>query len=63
MIINVYSSHDSELQAAARLVGANLLFRGENTYRVTVYADGYKVGETREHMSFREWVNWLRSLL
>jgi len=62
MLINAYGGLESSLWPAADIVGANLCFRGENEYRVTVYVDGYKVGETREHRSSREWVRWLRSL-
>lgn len=35
--------------------GGNPSFRGEETYRVTVYVDGHKVGETHRHRSSREW--------
>ena len=62
MLINVYGETESSLWSAADIVGANLFFRGEDGYRVTVYVDGYKVGETREHRSSREWVKWLRDL-
>lgn len=62
MLINVYGSKETSLWLAADIVDANLFFRGEETYRVTVYVDGYKVGETRRHRSSREWVRWLRSL-
>lgn len=62
MLINAYGEKESPLWLAASIVGANLCFRGENEYRVTVYVDGYKVGETREHKSSREWVRWLKSL-
>ena len=62
MLINVYGGNDDAVRIAADIAGANLFFRWEETYRVTVYVDGYKVGETRKHMTSREWVNWLRSL-
>lgn len=62
MLINAYGEKESTLWPAAGIVGASLCFRGESEYRVTVYVDGYKVGETREHKSSREWVRWLRSL-
>lgn len=62
MLINAYGDQESSLWAAADIVGADLVFRGGETYRVTVYVAGYIVGETREHMNSREWVNWLRSL-
>lgn len=62
MLINAYGDAGNALWAAADIVGANLFFRGENEYRVTVYVDGCKVGETRKHRSSREWVRWLRSL-
>lgn len=62
MLINAYGGVEGALQTAADLVGADSVFRGEETYRVTVYVGGYNVGETRRHMSSREWVRWLRSL-
>lgn len=62
MLINAYGDAENALWVAADIIGANLFFRGENKYRVTVYVDGYKVGETHEHRDSREWVRWLRSL-
>lgn len=62
MLINVYGGKDNTVRITADLVGVQLVFRGKDTYRVTVYTSGYKVGETRERRSFREWVNWFRSL-
>jgi len=62
MLINAYGGVEDALWAAAELVGADLVFRGEESYRVTVYVGGYKMGETCQHMSSREWVRWLRCL-
>ena len=62
MLINVYGENDVTLWPAADLVGAELCFRGGDTYRVTVYRGGYQIGETCEKRYFREWVKWLRSL-
>ena len=56
MLINAYGGVEDALWTAADLVGADLIFRGEENYRVTVYAGGYRVGETCRHMSSREWV-------
>lgn len=51
MLINAYGGVEDALWVAADLVGADLVFRGEENYRVTVYVGGYKVGETCRHMS------------
>ena len=61
MLINAYGDHETSLHVAASIIGADLVFRGGETYRVTVYVGGYNVGETREHKSSREWVRWLRN--
>ena len=62
MLIDVYGEHDTTLWAAADLVGAELVFRDGEDYKVAVYQDGYLIGETREKQSSREWLNWFRSL-
>lgn len=62
MLINAHGDHELSLWSAADIVGADLYFRGGDTYLVTVYVGGYKVGETRKHRSSREWVEWIRSL-
>lgn len=62
MIINVYGKVPSGLWAASYTEGANLLFSGGETYRVTVYAGGHKVVETYQHRSVREWVKCLNGL-
>ena len=62
MLINAHGSREDSLWTAADVVGADLVFRGGTEYKVTVCVGGYEVGETREHLSSREWVSWLRSL-
>lgn len=62
MLVNVYGEDDSALLPAVYLLGIELIFRGGDTYRVTVYRDGYRVGDTCEKRDSREWVKWLRSL-
>lgn len=62
MLVNVYGEDDSALLPAVYLLGIELIFIEGGTYRVTVYKDGYKVGDTCEKRSSREWVKWLRSL-
>lgn len=46
MLTNAYGGVEDALWTVAGLVGADLVFRGEESYRVTVYVGGYKVGET-----------------
>lgn len=46
MPINAYWGVEDALWAAADLVGADLAFSGEESYGVTVFVGGYKVGET-----------------
>lgn len=62
MLINAHGSREDSLWTAADVVGADLVFRGGNEYKVVVHVGGYVVGETREHRSSGEWVVWLRSL-
>nr|DAV65856.1 MAG TPA: hypothetical protein [Caudoviricetes sp.] len=62
MLINVYGEKDTTLWAAADLVGAQLVFRGGDTYRVVVYRDGYQVGDTCEKRGSREWFDWIVGL-
>lgn len=62
MLINAHGSREDSLWTAADVVGADLVFREGDKYRVTVHVGGYEVGETCEHRSSREWVGWLRSL-
>lgn len=45
MFIDAYGGVEDALWTAADLVGADLVFSGEESYRVTVYVGGYKVGE------------------
>lgn len=62
MQINVHGEYDTSLWAAADLLGAELIFRGGEDYKVTVLQHGYLVGETRVKRDSREWYGWLRSL-
>lgn len=62
MLINVYGEYDSTLWPAADLLGAELFFRGGDTYRVVVYQGGYQIGDTCKKRDSREWVEWIRSL-
>ena len=62
MLINVYGEHDTALWPAADLLGAELFFRGGDTYRVTVYQGGYQIGDTYNKRDSRGWLEWLRSL-
>lgn len=62
MQINVYGGPDDALWPAADLLGAELFFRGGDTYRVTVYRGGYQIGDTCERRDSYEWLEWLRSL-
>lgn len=62
MLVDVYGEYDAALLPAVYLLGIELMFRGGDTYRVTVYRGGYQIGETCEKRDSREWVKWLRSL-
>lgn len=62
MLVDVYGEPDTALCPAIYLLGIELIFRGGDTYRVVVYKDGYKIGDTCERRDSREWVEWLRGL-
>lgn len=56
MLINSYGEVDTELWAAANLVGASLIFRNSGAYRVAVRQDGYLIGKTHKRRNSHEWV-------
>lgn len=62
MLINVYGERDTTLWTAADVLGAQLIFRGGDTYRVSVYRNGYQIGDTCEKRNCHEWFEWLRKL-
>lgn len=62
MQINVHGEHDTDLWAAADLLGAELIFRGGGDYKVVVRQHGHRVGETRMKRDSRGWYEWLRNL-
>ena len=62
MQINVYGEHDTNLWAAADLLGAELIFRGGEDYMVVATLHGYQIGETRKKRDSRSWYEWLKSL-